>query len=363
LQCRSFKHPATTCCRLATADRNLRCALFGLGNSFDLPQFDFNSMRLLQSFKRFWLVLAFGTIEDVKMEIGFNKIRAAFYECVLAFALLFSIFSPLAHAEDSDNPITGFFSFLPAPPHLTLPHLDLTPFWTDDLKTARRAYSNRDYGRARDYFQKSSDDGNIVANWYLGHMYRLGRGVPANPAVAYSYFSRVADNFNPDEGDQNRLRIMIDGQLRVADYERTGISAAKLKANPQAAARTYMQMATNYGHPHALYALGAMNIMGEGMRKNPQQGLKWLNTAARKHSPEAAAYLGDLYAKGGVVAQDDVRALTWYLIAAHSANPDDNPYIMTNLNTMKASASEDVQLEAEARARVWNEQNPEEPKP
>ena len=294
------------------------------------------------------------------MKFGFNKIRAAF--CLCALALSFLCVAPSAFAEDSDNPITGFFSFLPAPPHINLPHLDLTPFWTDDLKTARRAYSNRDYDRARNYFQKSSDDGNIVANWYLGHMYRLGRGVPVNQAVAYSYFSRVADNFNPDENDANRLRIMIDAQLRVADYQRSGIAAAKLKANPQAAARTYMQMATNYAHPHALYSLGVMTLVGEGMRKNPQQGLKWLNAAARKHSPEAAAYLGDLYAKGGVVARDDTRALTWYIIAAQTADTDENHIILDNMNVMKASATEEVRLEAEARARVWSEQNPDEPK-
>jgi uncharacterized protein len=294
------------------------------------------------------------------MKLGFDRLRAAFLQCALALSLLF--ISGPAIAEDSDNPLAGFFSFLPAPPHIDLPHLDLTPFWTDDLKTARRAYSNRDYDRARDYFQKSSDDGNIVANWYLGHMYRLGRGVPVNPAIAYSYFNRVADNFNPDENDQNRLRIMIDAQLRVADYQRTGIVAANLKANPHLAARTFMQMATNYAHPHALFSLGVMNITGEGMRKNPQQGLKWLNASARKHSPEAAAYLGDLYAKGGLVAQDDVRALTWYIVAAGVANPEENAVILANLNVMKAAATEEVLIEAEARARVWNEQNPEDPK-
>jgi uncharacterized protein len=105
-----------------------------------------------------------------------------------------------------------------------------------------------------------------------------------------------------------------------------------------------------------------MNITGEGMRKNPQQGLKWLNASARKHSPEAAAYLGDLYAKGGLVAQDDVRALTWYIVAAGVANPEENAVILANLNVMKAAATEEVLIEAEARARVWNEQNPEDPK-
>ncbi len=290
--------------------------------------------------------------------------QAAWQHVLLVLSLLLGIASCPAQAEDApDGPLAGFFSFFPPAPELKLPHLDITPFWTDDLKIAKRAYSSGDYQRANTYFQKASEDGNIVADWYLGHMYRLGRGVALNQAVAYSYFSRVADEFNPEEHDVNRLRIMIDSQLRVADFQRTGIAAAKLKANPQAAARTYLHMATNYAHPHALYALGVMNIEGEGVRKNPSQGLKWLNAAARKHSPEAAAYLGDLYAKGGLVAQDDTRALTWYIIAAGSAVKDENPMIFARYGELKIQATEEVRLEAEARARVWNEQNPDDFKP
>ena len=209
-----------------------------------------------------------------------------------------------AMAGQDDGVFGGFFSYLPAPPHLELPRINLVPFWTDDLKRGRDSYVNGDYRSALDAFQKSSDDGNTIADWYLGTMYRLGRGVSINNAVAYSYYSRVAENFDPDEPDRNRLRVIIDAQLRMADYQRTGIKGANLKANPQLAYRTYQRLATSYGHPGALYALGVMNIEGEGLKKNPQQGLKWLNAAVRKRSPDAAAYLAELYKRGDIVRQD-----------------------------------------------------------
>lgn len=269
------------------------------------------------------------------------------------------------HARAEGGFFGGFFSFfgdvpeihLPRP-SIHLPRLEITPFWTNDLKQGRDAYAHGDYERARSAFLRASDEGNMVADWYLGHMYRLGRGVPADAAISYSYFQRVSDQFNPDEQDPYRLRIMVDAKIRVADELRIGIPSAQLRANPQAAARTYLQMATNYGHPRAFYGLGVMNIEGEGVKENPQQGLKWLNAAVRKHSPEAAAYLGELCAKGEIVPQDDTKALTWYLVAAQSARPDENPEIRARLSQLKTAATEETRIEAEARARVWNEQNP-----
>ena len=50
----------------------------------------------------------------------------------------------------------------------------------------------------------------------------LARGVPRDDATAYSYYGRVADHYDPDEDNQNRLRIIVDSMIRIADYQRTG---------------------------------------------------------------------------------------------------------------------------------------------
>lgn len=259
--------------------------------------------------------------------------------------------------QAGDDPIGDFFSML-RPPEIRLPHIEIPSFWTDDLKRARGAYVDGDYPQAAQYFRKSSEDGNMVADWYLGNMYRLGQGVPLDQATAYSYYSRVAENYDADEPDKNRLRIVVDAQLRVADYLRTGIRSAKLAANPQSASRTYLRIATSFGHPRALYGLGTMSIEGEGMARNPTQGLKWLNAAVRKHSPDAAAYLAELYKSGTVVHQDDTRALMWYIIAGQYAVKNENPIIFSRLAEMRFGSTEESRIEAEARARVWMEQNP-----
>ncbi len=245
-----------------------------------------------------------------------------------------------------------FHCYLPAAPDLKLPKLKI-PFWTDDLKKARSAYRDEKYRKALKLFRNASEEGSMVADWYLGHMYRLGRGVERDDAMAYSYYARVAEQYEASEENDNRLRIAVDSMIRVADYQRNGVSSAGIKRNPQNAARTYLNMATTYGHPAAQYGLGVMNLKGEGMKQNPQQGLKWLIAAARKRHAPAEAYLGELYWQGKYVQADRTRAVMWYMLAARSAHKDENPEIRSPLKALEADATEDERLEAAARAKVW----------
>ncbi len=263
--------------------------------------------------------------------------------------------APTIAAEPEEG--AGFFDYLPAAPALKLPHINI-PFWTSDLKKGRNAYADSNYSKALKYFREESEDGNVVADWYLGHMYRLGQGVSRDASVAYSYYSRVAESYDPEESDNKRLRIVIDSQIQLANYRRIGIPESGMKADPDAAARTYLRIASTYGHPAAQFALGQMNLVGEGVKPNPQQGLKWLTAAARKRHPEAQAYLGDLYWSGRSVKKNETRAVMWYILAMETAKPEENPNIVNRYNELISIVDEDTKLEAEARARVWAEQYP-----
>jgi hypothetical protein len=277
----------------------------------------------------------------------------------LCVAMALVLTSPLYAGDSTEDPgpLADFYSYLPATPDLRIPDISI-PFWTDDLKKAKRAYKNGKYERAARLFQRASDDGNIVADWYLGHMYREGRGVRQDDAAAFTYYSRVADHYDPDEADNNRLRIIVDAMVRIADYQRTGAANAGLSPNPQAAARAYLKIATVYGHPAAHYALGVMSITGQGVKENPQQGLKWLMAAARKRYAPAEAYLGELYWAGKLVRADRTRAVMWYILARKSARPEENPEIFDRALQLEANVGEDERIEAEARARVWDGQYP-----
>jgi len=287
-----------------------------------------------------------------RMRMGIRHVALAV--CAIVLMLLPSTADA---ADDEKGPLSEFYSYLPAAPDIHLPEFSI-PFWTDDLKKAKRLYKNGDYERALRLFRRASDEGNIVADWYLGHMYSQGVGVPRDDAMAYSYYTRVADHYDPEETDPNRLKITVDAMVRLADYQRTGAVNAGIQPDPRAAAQNYLKIATAYGHPAAQYALGVMSIKGEGVKKNPQQGLKWLMAAARKRYAPAEAYLGDLYWSGQIVNGDRTRAVMWYILARESARPDENPEIYARAKQIEASVGEDERIEAEARARVWEEQYP-----
>jgi uncharacterized protein len=285
-----------------------------------------------------------------------NSIRQCM---VFALVMLLFAFAPKVYAAESyeSDGAAGFFDYLPAPKELKLPKLRI-PFWTTDLKKAKKAYNNGNFERAHKFFRRESDDGNVVADWYLAHMYRLGQGVPRSASVAYSYYTKVAESYDADEDDHQRLRIAVDSQVWLAHYRRIGIAEAGIEPEPAQAARTYLRLASTYGHPAAQFALGDMNMVGDGVKKNPQQGLKWLTAAARKRNPEAQAYLGDLYWAGRNVKKSETRAVMWYVLALETTRPEDNPSIFNRYNELVAVVDEDTKLEAEARAKVWSEQFP-----
>jgi uncharacterized protein len=277
---------------------------------------------------------------------------------LFVLAAMCALLSGIARAQDGDDQVTtDFYSFVPAAPDIKFPDLEGLKFWTDDLKKGKNAYRDGNDQRALKYFRRASDDGNIVADWYLGHMYRLGRGVDKSDAKAFSYYVRVADQFNADESSNKKLRIMVDSLVRVADYYRAGNKASAIPEDPARAIRIY-KLASTYGHPAAEFGLGVMNLHGQGMNAKPAQGLRWLNKSAKKHHAPAQAYLGNLYWRGEFVRQDRTRGLMWYILAQSTARPDENPEIIDRLDVMLASASEEERIEAEAHASVWADQNP-----
>jgi hypothetical protein len=260
-------------------------------------------------------------------------------------------------AQEDTERSTDFHSYVPALPELKAPNLDFIPFWTSDLKKARRAYRNGNYERAYSLFREQSEEGSIVADWYLGHMYRLGRGVGRDDATAFSYYDRVAEQFSPDEGDRKRLRIMIDALIRVADYCRTGGGAGAIRQDFSRALGIY-KLGTSYGHPAAEFGMGLMNLEGKGLNANPEQGMRWIMKAARKRYAPAEAKLGDLYWRGEYVRPDRIRAVMWYTLARETAQEDETPEIFERYARLVRLATNDERIEAEARAAVWAEQYP-----
>ena len=80
------------------------------------------------------------------------------------FAAVFISVQNWSRAQaDEPGVMADFYSYLPAVPDIKMPEISI-PFWTDDLKKAKKAYNKGNYDRAIKFFRRASEDGNIVAD-------------------------------------------------------------------------------------------------------------------------------------------------------------------------------------------------------
>jgi TPR repeat protein len=267
-----------------------------------------------------------------------------------------------ARAEGSS--LLDFFSLGQAEPALNSSPLGGLVPWADDMKKAREAYARGAFEEARGYLEPAAQNGDITASLYLGHMYRLGRGVEASTLKSLQYYQNVAEAFTPLETDRNRLRMMIHAMVQVADIYRLGDPDEGVKSNSAVAFQLYAT-ASSYGDPSAQYAQGLMWLEGDGVKASPVKAVRWLVHAAKKRHPAAQALLGDLYwkGKGEVLKRDRIQALTWYKLAVQSARPEEHPKIFDDHDSMDAQVTPEQRAEAEKRALAWDKAYPVPPPP
>jgi len=91
-------------------------------------------------------------------------------------------------AATVEAPILQFHSFKDASPRVAARILAGPSLWKGNLKSAREAWRKGQYKKAKAAFERAWNNGNLVAAWYLGHIYRLGRGAKADPKRAFFFY-------------------------------------------------------------------------------------------------------------------------------------------------------------------------------
>ncbi len=253
-----------------------------------------------------------------------------------------------------EAPILQFHSFEPASPRVAAKILAGPSLWKGDLESARKAWRKGQYKKAKAAFERAWNNGNLVAAWYLGHIYRLGRGAKANPARAFFYYRQVALAYDPDDVNRKRLMMTVDALVRVANYYRTGIGKKRKKYDPKRAFRLY-NIAAGHGHPAAFYGLGLIALHGEGMKKRPRRAINWLIKAARGGYAPAAVMLGKLAETGvkGQLRRNEVAALSWYMVAAARARGKEAERIRERIRKLKSRTDKQSIERARRMARAF----------
>lgn len=171
---------------------------------------------------------------------------------------------------------------------------------------AAAAYSNGDFAKAREIWEKMADGGDGQAMNNLGVLYDLGKGVETDPGRAAHWFAKAANAGN-SSGMSNYGRMLEQGR---------GITA-----NVSEAARWFDQ-AARLGQAEAQYNLGYLYEHGYGLPRNDSAAAAWYSRAASQQQKEALARLGHFYRIGKGVGEDREKAtLLLYAAAMEGSIP------------------------------------------
>jgi TPR repeat protein len=137
------------------------------------------------------------------------------------------------------------------------------PAWAD-FQAGMDATIRGDYATALREWRPLAEQGDALAQYNLGVLYRKGRGVPQDDVQARQWYAKAA----------------AQGQAK------------------------------------AQFNLGTLYFNGEGVPKDYPQALRWFRLAADQGEAVAQTKIAIMYDEGQGVSQDLVQAYKWYSLAA-----------------------------------------------
>jgi cell division septation protein DedD len=143
-----------------------------------------------------------------------------------------------------------------------------------DVKAGVDAWSRGDYAAAVHEWQGPADAGDPDAMFNLGQAYRLGRGVPRDPAKAEQLYARAAAKGHLGAADTYGLMLFQDGRRE--------------------AALPYLQDAAKRGDPRAQYLLGIASFNGDLVPKDWVKAYALVTLANQHNLPQAASALAQM---------------------------------------------------------------------
>ncbi|MBI5427493.1 MAG: sel1 repeat family protein [Nitrospinae bacterium] len=155
--------------------------------------------------------------------------------------------------------------------------------------------------------RKKAGQGDADAQYDLGVMYNIGRGVNRDYVEAARWFRKAAGQGHA--GAQSYL-----GYLYEHGYE--GVTQDNAEA-----ARWYRK-AAEQGHADAQYYLGDIYEVGRGVTRDDAESARWHRKAAEQGQVHSQHILGLMYDKGRGVTRDLDEAARWYRKAAEKGDSD-----------------------------------------
>lgn len=170
------------------------------------------------------------------------------------------------------------------------------PTWAD-FQAGMDASTRGDYATALREWRPLAEQGDALAQYNLGMLYRKGRGVPQDDVQARQWYAKAAAQ----------------------------------------------------GLAKAQFSLGTLYFNGEGTPKDYQQALRWFRLAAEQGEALAQTKMAIIYDEGQGVPQNIVQAYKWYSLAATNGDKPANEL----RNTITSQMTPAQIAEAQKLAQEW----------
>ena len=143
-----------------------------------------------------------------------------------------------------------------------------------DVKAGVDAWSRGDYKAAIDQWRGPAVAGDADAQFNLGQAYKLGRGVPLDPAQAESWFHKAA----------------LQGHLQAEE----NYGLALYQDHKLADAVPWLEKSVARGEPRAQLVLGTMLFNGDGVGRDYPRAYALMTRAAAQGLPSASETLAQM---------------------------------------------------------------------
>jgi hypothetical protein len=186
----------------------------------------------------------------------------------------------------------------PAPP--PVPALATPPIPAEPPAAAAPDQEPSDPAELAHWLEPRATRGDALAQYRLGTMYSLGKGVALD-------YARAAP----------LLRAAAESGLAEAEYD-YGVLCEKGNGVPKDAVQAvaWYRKAATQGNANAALSLGYAYAKGYGVDSNTTEAAQWFRRAAELGLVDAQYNLGWLYEHGEGVARSPVDAYAWYRLAA-----------------------------------------------
>lgn len=171
-------------------------------------------------------------------------------------------------------------------------------------KEGMEYYQKGEYEKSLPLFQKAAESGNGNASYYLGEIYRFGKGSERNDNLSCQYYIKAAE-----AGVEKAYFPTGICYFYGKGTEKN--NSAAFKWTKKAAEKINQIELSDYDKKHLLVFMGNFYIKGIGTLQDFSEAAKWFEQAAKLGDERAQATMAFFYYSGKGVLTSKEKAKYW----------------------------------------------------